>query len=105
MNEPTSGNSLSNKDDKPLKKFPIARLNSILKECSDIVANDVCLPGDTRKLFNNFTISFEETNVLWNRLRPVVDNFIGNAETFYAEFYGLLTENILKNSIVTTQIS
>ena len=46
-------------------------------------------------MFESLTFSFEENNKLWDKVRPVSDGFKGNAETFYAEFYGLLTENIL----------
>ena len=104
-NEPTdmdmTGLSLS------LRKFPVARLISILKNCVSIVAADMCLPEATRKVFlNDFTISLQEANILWEKLRPVIDEFNGNAEKFYATFYGLLVENILpiKFDITNTNI-
>ena len=47
------------------------------------------------RFLNIFSISLEEANILWVKLRPLLDEFNGNAERFYAQFYGLLAENIL----------
>ena len=67
---------------------------SILKESANILTADMCLSDETRELFSNFSISFAEVNILWGRLRPVIDKFNGNGEKFYTLFYGLLGENI-----------
>ena len=95
LNDPTDANQLSEKDVTSLKKFPVSKLISILKESANIVAADMCLPDETRKLFFDFAISFGEANLLWERLRSVIDKFNGDAEKFYSLFYGLLAENIL----------
>ena len=103
LNDPTDANQLSVKS---LKKFPVSKLIAILKECANIVATDMCLPEETRKIFFNFSFSFQEANTLWEKLRSVTDQFNGDAEKFYAAFYGLLAENILpeKFDIVYTNI-
>ena len=66
----------------------------------------MCLPVGKRKVFVHFTISLQEANILWENLRPIIDGFNGNAERFYAQFYGLLAENIfpLKFDITSTNI-
>lgn len=78
-----------------LQKLPFSKLSIIVENCAAIVAGDMCLPEATRKVFENFNFSLEETNMLWEKMKPLIDGFNGNAENFYAEFYGLLTENIL----------
>jgi hypothetical protein len=75
--------------------LPLAKLSGIVKKCAGIVATDMCLPEATRKVFENFTFSLQETNVLWEKLRPLVYEFNGDAEKFYSRFYGLLAENTL----------
>ena len=66
----------------------------------------LCLPEATRNVFQNFTISLQEANLLREKLRPITDEFNGNAEKFYAAFYGLLVENLLpiKFDITITNI-
>ena len=58
------------------------------------------------KFFHNVTISLQEANILWEKLRQITDEFNGNAEKFYAAFYGLLVENVfsLKFDITSTNI-
>ena len=46
-------------------------------------------------MFKSFSFSLEETNILWEKIRHIIDGFKGNAEKFYGEFYGLLAENII----------
>ena len=106
LNEPTDMNWMSEKDAVSLKKFPVSKLISILRNCVSIVAADMCLPEATRKVFQNVTISLQEANILWEKLRQITDEFNGNAEKFYAAFYGLLVENVfpLKFDITSTNI-
>ena len=96
-NKAKQSSSISDKDEASLRKFPIARLVSILKECARIVVSDECLPEETRKLFSDFTISFQEANELWEKLRPVIDSSCNDLEKFYSKFYGLFSENLLPN--------
>ena len=105
----TSGASdvskLSEIDERSLKKFPLAKLNFIIKNCADNVSKDLCLPLTTRSIFQNFVMSPEELHVLWEKLRPLIDAYSGDAEKFYAEFFGLLSENMLPtkfDDIITT---
>lgn len=51
LDEPRDVNLMSEKDVASLKKFPVSKLMSILKECADIVAADMCLPDETRIFF------------------------------------------------------
>ena len=98
LNEPTNNrdvNKMSEKDVLSSRKLPISKLISILNICAGIITADMCLPEAKRKVFEHFSISLEEANILWVKLRPLLDEFNGNAERFYAQFYGLLAENIL----------
>ena len=98
LNEPTNSrdvNKMSEKDVLSSRKLPISNLISILNICAGIITTDMCLPEAKRKVFEHFSISLEEANILWVKLRPLLDEFNGNAERFYAQFYGLLAENIL----------
>ena len=78
---------------------------SILKNRVSIVAADMCLPEATRNVFQNFTISLQEANILWEKLRQITQEFNRNVEKFYAAFYGLLVENVfpLKFDIIIYQ--
>jgi hypothetical protein len=100
--EPTDPNFISEKDQLSLKKLPLSKLTSVLKNCAIIVAADLCLPEVTRKIFESFTFSLEETQILWEKLRPIIDEFNGNAEKFYSQFYGLLAENNLPSKFDIT---
>ena len=98
LNQPTNSrdvNKMSEKDVLSSRKLPISNLISILNICAGIITTDMCLPEAKRMIFEHFSISLEEANILWVQLRPLLDEFNGNAERFYTQFYGLLAENIL----------
>ena len=94
----TSGSSgfnwLSEKD-VTWKKLPIAKLNFILKTSADIASKDMCLPSLTRTFLQNFSLSPEELQILWEEMRPLIHAYSSDAEKFYAEFYTLLSKNML----------
>ena len=96
--------SCREKDLSSLKKLSLAKLSSILKHSASIVTADLCLPEATRAVFQKNSISLSELNILWEKLRPIVDGFNGNAEKFYAKFYGLLTENLMPSKFDTIYI-
>ena len=64
-----------------------------MKKCATIASAGMCLPEATRRIFCSFNFSLAEANILWEKLRHIVNDFNGNAEKFYCQFYGLLEEN------------
>ena len=61
------------------------------------MSQDECYDESFRDMFTKekFSLSNEEGNVLWNKMRTVIDNFKGDAEKFYSSFMALLIENLL----------
>jgi len=88
-------NWMSEEDVDSYKKLSMSKLFSIFKASSDVVAADMCLPLETRKKFQDLSLSRPQATELWKILRPVVDQFHGDTEKYYANFYGLLAENTL----------
>ena len=97
LNDPDASdfNWLTEKDVTSLKKLSPANLTGILKSCVSIVSADMCLPESTRICFDKVTFSLQEANIIWENLRPLIDSFNGSPEKFYAEFYGLMAENMM----------
>ena len=87
-NEELNFNLAAERDVTSFKKLSLLQLSATVKKSASIVAADMCLPESPRKVFESLTFSFEESNKLWDKVRPVSDGFKGNAEKCYAEFYG-----------------
>lgn len=89
----------------PSEKLTTLKLKNIIEKSAVIVSSDLCLPSSKRLLFENFSLSDEELDVLIVKLKPVVNKFSGDREKFYAEFYGLLIKNLLPSKFDNISIS
>ena len=78
-----------------MEKATYKKLNVILKTSADIASKDMCLPSLTRTFFQNFSMSPEELQILWEEMRPLIHAYSSDAEKCYAEFYALLSKNML----------
>ena len=47
------------------------------------------------KKFHDFHLSSNESLELWNKIKHIIKEFNGDAEKFYASFYGILVDNML----------
>ena len=83
--------------DNPLSEEIHSKLKDILEACAEKISGDLCFPEDFRSNFckENFSISDEDTDNLWQNIKPVVEEFNGDAEKFYSKFYGSFIENLL----------
>ena len=79
---------MSEKDVLSWRKLSVSKWIFILQNCVGIITPDMCLPETKQMVFEHFTISLQEAN------RSIIDEFNGNAEKLYVQFYGLLAENI-----------
>ena len=72
-------------------------LKMFVLSCAEKLAEDMCFPDIVRSTFSveNFTFTNEESYQLWMKLKAPVAAFHGDAEKFYSQFYGLLTENLI----------
>ena len=91
----SSGFNWMSEKDVTWKKQHIAKLNFILKTSADIASKYMCLPSLTRTFFQNFAMSPEELQNLWEEMRPLIHAYSSDAEKFYAEFYALLSKDML----------
>ena len=66
-----------------LKKYT-RKLKGIVEECAEKISGDLCFPEDFRSNFwkENFLISNEESDNPWQSIKPVVEEFKGDAEKF-----------------------
>jgi hypothetical protein len=73
------------------------KLKSIVEECASLLQMDMCLPFDIRKQFSceKFSYSLDDAENLWQKLKPIIEQFKGNSDLFYQDYYGLLSENLL----------
>ena len=60
--------------DKPLSEEIHLKLKGILEGCAEKISGDLCFPEDFRSNFckEHFSISDEETDNLWQNIKPVV---------------------------------
>ena len=92
---------------KEQKKVLIAidEFMNTVKNCADSCSEDLCLPEDPRKMFSSFDFTPVDDPVeLPAVLKPVVENFHGNTENYYSNFYGLLQEKTFGGDITLTNI-
>lgn len=92
-----STSQLNQKEENILKKFHPLQLNKIVKNCAIKCSNDMCLPEEVRANFTSKNFSFNSDNSLqlWNHFKNIIEEYNGSAESFYAQYYGLLSENLL----------
>lgn len=95
------------KEEQCLKKFHPLTLKLIVNKCADSCFKDLCLPENIRCLFSkeNFLFSTDDAIELWNKFRPMIEKYSGDAEDFYMYFYGMLKENILPSKFEETRFS
>ena len=65
--------------------------------CAENIATDLCFPVSTRTKFStdNFSFLHDDAEVLWCKLRGLIDSFDGVAEKVYSYFYALFLHNLL----------
>ena len=81
-----------------VKKLHPLHLKTIVKKCADKLAVDMCYPVDLRNYFSkDFDFTTEDATSLWSKLRKVISDFNGDAERFYCQYFGLLTDNLLSS--------
>lgn len=81
------------------------KLCEILNSCIEKTLSDCCLPEATRNKFKGITFCLDDANELLKIISHIVENFSGDAEVFYADFYGLLLENCLPNKFTDITLS
>ena len=93
----TSTSKQTTLDEISWKKLHPLALKQIVLKCAEKLSQDECYDESFRDMFTKEKVSLsnEEGNVLWNKMRTVIDNFKGDAEKFYSSFMALLIENLL----------
>ena len=81
--------------------------HQILNECTEKCFADQCLPEKTREKFSkqNLVFSSDDALQLLCKFQSILTNFNGDAEKFYAEFYGLLMVNLLPSKFEDVTLS
>ena len=74
------------------KKLHPMKFNSMVNNCAIIVSNDACLVDEN---IGKKFLSSNESLELWNKIKHIIKEFNGDAEKFYASFYGILVANVL----------
>ena len=65
-----------------------------MERCSSVCQQDLCLPDDIRSKFGSFDFTNDDALGLWEYLEAVVEEFHGDAEKYFMNFYGLLHETL-----------
>ncbi len=65
-------------------------LRSAIRRAAQKLAIDECFPDDLRSIYNGFDISLEECIELNKVFSPIFNQFNGNAEKYFTNFYQLL---------------
>lgn len=93
------------KVEKPRKKTALQKLHPFyLKQMVEASAKalsvDECFPTDYREVYNNFDFTHDEAVNLFSFLENVINDFEGDIESFYANFFELCFENsIIKDKL------
>ena len=78
-----------------VSKLTASEFSSLVKKCSSIDQQDLCLPEDIRSNIGFFDFIDDDVLELGKYLEPVVEDFHGDAEKYYMNFYGVNHENLL----------
>ena len=70
-----------------------------MERCSSVCQQDLCLPDDIRSKFGSFDFTNDDALELWEYLEAVVEEFHGDAEKYFMNFYGLLHETLSHKSL------
>ena len=72
-------------------------LKKMVEKCAIKCSEDLCLPEEERVKFTsqNFPFTIDDSVQLWNHFKPLISEYKGDAEKWYAVFYGLLCDNLL----------
>ena len=79
-------------------KVTASEFYSLVKGCSSIFWQDLCLPQDIRSRLGSFDFTYVDVLKLRKYLKPVFKEFHGDAEKYYMNLYGLLHANLLLQS-------
>ena len=94
---------MKHKSDKALRekvsKLRTSEFSSLVKRCSSICQQDLCLPEDIRSKFGSFDFTDDDALELQKYLEPILEEFHGDAEKYYMNFCGLLHEHLLPQKI------
>ena len=75
---------MKHKNDKALPekvpKLTASEFSSLVKRCSSICQQDLCLPEDIKSKFGSFDFNDDDALELWKYLDPIVEEFHGDAE-------------------------
>lgn len=93
------------KEEQILKKLHPLKLKVLITKSAEICLGDQCLPKSTREVFRDFKVSNDDAVKLWEKLKPIIGKYNGDAEDFYANFYGLLKDNLLPSKFEDTTLS
>ena len=86
-----NGKALSEK----ISKLTESEFSSLVKRCSSIYQEDLCFLEDIRIKFVSFDFIDDDAWKLWKYLEAIVEEFHGDAEKYYMNFYDLLHELLL----------
>ena len=78
-----------------VSKLTASEFSSLVKKCSSIDQQDLCLPEDIRSNIGFFDFIDDDALELGKYLEPVVEDFHGDAEKYYMNFYSVNHENLL----------
>ena len=83
-----------------MKKLHPIKLMCMVRQSAEKISKDLCFPLLTRAKFSPEYFSFDhaDAETLWHTLRPIIDKFNGDAESFYSKFYALFIDNLLPES-------
>ena len=78
-----------------VSKLAAKEFSSLVKRCSSVFQQDLCLPEDIRSKFGSFDFTDGDALELWKYLETIVDEFHEHDEKYYINLYGLLHEKLL----------
>ena len=66
------------------------QLKLIIEKAAKKLTSDTCYSCENREKFKNFEISTDESLEVWHSFNRIFENYNGNAERFYSQFYYLM---------------
>ena len=73
----------------PKDKIHNLRFKVLIEQAAIKLSNDKCFVK-FKDTFSNFKISTDESLEIWKTFVPIYNNFNGNAEKFYSDFYQMI---------------
>ena len=83
------------KEEGLLQKLHTLKLKSIVEKCADLCSNYLCLLKLPDVYFLHFLSQIVTLLIFGTSLKPIIEKYHGDAETFYLAYYGFLADNYL----------